>query len=401
MQAGSVDAPDGGSVLSGEPVVARLRVQAATLTGEFHLDSPPYHLLPQSLMAADFVPSATLNVELFFGYLGSGVEPTPDQTQPLVDRAIRLVHDGMPLTEALENYRIGVSFFWSRLLPLISDEDRLRLPELGVRLAEYVTLVMSRISAALVADAQQPGWDLLERQREISDALLAGRDPRSLAHGLEIVVADAYFVVVIRLGELAPGTLTTLRSRIIEQPGALIRRDSDGWVALIPATQDDTPPASWVSSRFGFGGDRAHPQLWIGVAAATTHAAVPAAYEEARTVAEVARSAQLDAVVSHRDDMVLDYAVATSGPARKVLADVLIPLAAQPILMHTLDVFIDNQFNLNTVASLLYIHRNTVTYRLGRIAELTGFDPQQPAGIATLLAARTAQRLESRPGDRL
>ncbi|WP_280231275.1 helix-turn-helix domain-containing protein [Nocardia cyriacigeorgica] len=40
------------------------------------------------------------------------------------------------------------------------------------------------------------------------------------------------------------------------------------------------------------------------------------------------------------------------------------------------------------------MHRNTVTYRLSRIHELTGFDPASTAGAVQLAAARTARRIQ-------
>ncbi|RDI62794.1 hypothetical protein [Nocardia pseudobrasiliensis] len=67
------------------------------------------------------MPSARLNIELYFRYLIEDVEPSEEDSRPLVERALRLVHDGMPLPEALTNYRVGAEYFWKQLISLIDD----------------------------------------------------------------------------------------------------------------------------------------------------------------------------------------------------------------------------------------------------------------------------------------
>ena len=45
-------------------------------------------------------------------------------------------------------------------------------------------------------------------------------------------------------------------------------------------------------------------------------------------------------------------------------------------LMHTLEVFFESDLQINLCADRLQIHRHTLTYRLNKIHELTGFHPQ-------------------------
>ncbi|MFI9510368.1 PucR family transcriptional regulator [Nocardia sp. NPDC052566] len=374
-------------------VIAGFRSRAAALADEFAIAVPPYDVLPSSLFDADFVPSARLNVELFFRYATDGVEPTEDDTRPLVERAVKLVRDGMPLEEVLANYRIGIDFFWSQVVPSLAPGDYPMLPELGARLTTYSGLVIARIAIALVEDARQPRWDLLE-QNEIAAALLAGRDPSEWVRDPGATLAQAYLVAVVRQGESPPGTLTGLRYRIGNLPGAFLHRDRGGWTALIPQRSGDhTDPARALAARLALREGLPHPRLWLGVAAAATHAAIPDAYAEATIVAETARCLDRPDVICRRQDMMFEYAIATTGTALPSLAALLDPLDEHPLLGHTLDAYVANQFNHNATARTLYIHRNTVTYRLTRITDLTGYDPQDPAGISTLMAARVARAL--------
>lgn len=365
----------------------------------FSTQSPVYDAVPSSLVDADFVPAAELNVRLFFQFWLDGNVPTEEATRPLVERAVSLVHDGMPLDEVLGNYRAGVDFLWSQLPTTASPAGRAALAEIGRPLSEYLSLMTARIAVACVDDARRRPWDELERRRGIVDALLAGRDPVDWVGDPAVPVAEAFVVAVIRPGDPGPGTLTDLRHRIHDLPGAFLRRDISGWTALIPIDSCDDSAAviENLSSRLTPGiGTGATPVLWIGVSPAMTRAAIPASFAEARVVAELGRCLSRNEVICRRQDLRWEYAVAVDGSVRRELASVLEPLADQPVLAETLGVFFANECNQNAAARLLFVHRNTITYRLTRIAELTGYDPQRPTEAMTLSAARTAQLLESK-----
>ncbi|WP_067698253.1 PucR family transcriptional regulator [Nocardia jejuensis] len=377
--------------------IDRMRSGALALVSRFSVDAPPYDALPRSMRDADFVPSAELNLALFFRYAGDGVEPSEQDTAPLVERAVRLVDDGMPIEEVLTNYRIGISFFWAQLIPNLGPDEFELIPDFGHRVTNYTSLVLVRITIALVEDARQPRWDMLERQSEIAADLLAGRNPEGWARDLDTPVADSFLIVVMRLGEPSPGTLTALRTRLAGLPGALLHRDSGGWTALVPPRPgDEADPVRALTSRLALRPADPHPQVWIGIAPAPTHAAIPEAWAEARIVAETARCLGRPEIVCGRTDMMFEYAIATAETALPSLAALLDPIDEQPLLTKTLDAYIDSQFNHNAVARALFIHRNTVTYRLSRITDLTGYDPQDPAGISTLMAARVARRLRAK-----
>ncbi|MDO5052236.1 MAG: helix-turn-helix domain-containing protein [Pseudoclavibacter sp.] len=63
---------------------------------------------------------------------------------------------------------------------------------------------------------------------------------------------------------------------------------------------------------------------------------------------------------------------------------VLAPLADAPELLETLAVYLAARQRVGTTAAAMYIHPNTVRYRLARVAELTGAELSSPAFIANL-----------------
>ena len=377
-----------------QQVVERTHAKAAGLATTLETDD----LLPHSMLDADFVPSVQLNIALFFRSLTVDHELSREDTLPIVERAMRLVRDGMSLEEILTNYRVGTAFLWSRSISVLEPDEYPLLPELGLHLTNYLNLVVTHIATALIEDSRQPRWDILERQGEIAADLLAGREISGWTGAPEIPIAESFLVAAVRLGEPAPGTLTALRNRLGQLPGTFLYRDNGGWIALVPLRPvDEDDPAAALASRIGLSSKAARPECWIGVATALTRADIPGAYIEAHTVAETARALARPETICTRRHMMFEYSVAAGGATLTALAALLDPLADHPALLETLDAFIDSEFNHNAAAQALFIHRNTVTYRLSRITELSGYDPLLPSGVSTLMAARVAQRIVTYP----
>jgi sugar diacid utilization regulator len=51
----------------------------------------------------------------------------------------------------------------------------------------------------------------------------------------------------------------------------------------------------------------------------------------------------------------------------------------------TVRAFAASDLNVNRAATALFVHANTVRYRLGRIAEATGYDPRTFVGLLELV----------------
>lgn len=381
--------------------------RAVAAREEFPTALPPYRTLPQPLVASGFERGAKLNVDLFFDFLRSGVTPTEDDTREIVEIAVGRVRDGEPLEEVLGRYRAGAEHIWQRLRDAASTAERELLADAALPLLHYVTVVTTRIATAYVQRVHDPRWELLERRRAIADALLTGHDPIEWADEPAIAVPDAFLVAVFRLSSARIADTSELRHRIEAIPGVFLRLDSGGWTALLPLQpgDDGTATAGSLASRLPMlpSGQtaqiahRANPPapFWVGVSMARTRAEVPEVFAEARLLAELGRCLDRPQVVCRRADLMFEYTVAAGGSARAGLAAVLAPLDTQPLLAETLEVFVDTGFNQLATARLLNIHRNTVTYRLARVHELTGLDPHRPTDAMTLSAARIARRLES------
>ncbi|MDC8982292.1 PucR family transcriptional regulator [Mycobacterium marinum] len=88
---------------------------------------------------------------------------------------------------------------------------------------------------------------------------------------------------------------------------------------------------------------------------------------------------------------------ALMGDASAIVAlhtDVMRPLAdAGPTLIETLDAYLDCGGAIEACARKLFVHPNTIRYRLKRITDFTGRDPTQPRDAYVLRVAATVGQL--------
>lgn len=75
----------------------------------------------------------------------------------------------------------------------------------------------------------------------------------------------------------------------------------------------------------------------------------------------------------------------------------LSPLGGEPELLETLDAFFAADCSPALAANRLGIHRNTVAYRLAKVASLTGLDPHRFDDAVQIRLARVLRGLDARP----
>ncbi len=96
-------------------------------------------------------------------------------------------------------------------------------------------------------------------------------------------------------------------------------------------------------------------------------------------------------------DLLVERVLAGDSTAIRRLVDTIwTPLAAATTpLLETLDGYLEHGAALDPAARSLFIHSNTLRYRLHRVAELTGVDPWNPRDVAVLRVALILGRLRS------
>ena len=115
-----------------------------------------------------------------------------------------------------------------------------------------------------------------------------------------------------------------------------------------------------------------------------------AQWRQARAAARVAAAVPRLSPVAHWAELGAWRAVSElAGPDPCVL-----PLLADPVLTRTAEVFLDCAGSASRAATALQIHRQTLYYRLARVAEITGLDLADGEARLLLHTALKAARLQ-------
>jgi DNA-binding PucR family transcriptional regulator len=95
------------------------------------------------------------------------------------------------------------------------------------------------------------------------------------------------------------------------------------------------------------------------------------------------------------DDLLPERALSGDGHARRQLVtEVFGPLRdASPSTLETVSVFLDHGGSIEGTARAMFVHANTVRYRLRRAADITGLSPTDPRHAYTYRVALTLGRL--------
>ena len=95
------------------------------------------------------------------------------------------------------------------------------------------------------------------------------------------------------------------------------------------------------------------------------------------------------------DDLLPERALAGDGHARRQLVTEVFTPLVDAGLVDTVSMFLANGSSIEATARALFVHANTVRYRLRRAAEITGLSPNDPRHSYTYRVALTLGRLQA------
>jgi DNA-binding PucR family transcriptional regulator len=187
--------------------------------------------------------------------------------------------------------------------------------------------------------------------------------------------------------------------RIVETARAHLRADGNPAlvgmrhgevVALCPV--GERADLEDVSSRAGaLAGTLGDDRVAIGIGGFhPTLAGVARSYVEARDAADIAGGIGLQGRPLSFDEVLIDHMLRLSPYADRILDSAMEALidydaVRQAELVSTLRAFIANGFCAARAGEALCVHPNTVAYRIRRIRELSGRDPQSPDDLLFFL----------------
>ncbi|WP_072802528.1 PucR family transcriptional regulator [Rhodococcoides yunnanense] len=241
-----------------------------------------------------------------------------------------------------------------------------------------------------------PGVDNRFRVRQLTESILAGDgQSRRLAAIAGVDLAPTYDVmsmmfVAAEIDGPGPHRRCAVDSAAVEAIVTSLAAESGGMLLAL-GRRGGTVLVPQIAATSGTSVvQRIRATLGVEVVAAAVNAEVddvPAAATYARELVALAWGLRLPPRVFTTADLALEYQFTRPGPGRSRLKALLRPLDGSPELLHTLQTFISCEGNRRASAKALYVHPNTVDYRLKRIETLTGVDPLSSAGLMSLHAA--------------
>ncbi|RJL34665.1 PucR family transcriptional regulator [Bailinhaonella thermotolerans] len=148
-------------------------------------------------------------------------------------------------------------------------------------------------------------------------------------------------------------------------------------VVIIGGAEDSVAASRHVVSRFGPGPVVLGPEVTELHAATRSAAAAIAGLRAAPAWPDAPRPVLAE-------DLLAERALDGDAEARAQLVEqVYLPLAGTPLL-ETLATYLEQGTSLEATARLLFVHPNTVRYRLRKVTELTGYQPADGRSALTL-----------------
>ena len=368
-----------------------------------------YDRPPGVALAGDVREHCRLHVELLMRSLRAGRGPDRDDLGFAREAAARRVHQGIPLDGLLQAFRVGHRTLWQAIVDEASPSPAGR--EAAIALAgeamDYIDLASTHVAEAYLRESGQLAELTQRRRRDLLENLLAGQLPDEteteslgldLARESDLLVSVASLVAAEDGDDRALARAAAALSTSIG-PRALVVVRQDEVVALMPLHEKSPDAIAVALDVARTGAEREHGiRMLIGVSGVCRGLAdVGHRYLEAHQA--LRRCTPARPIVSLSELSPFEHLVASADRStRHSIALESSPLTenGSGALMQTLRTYLDSDLDVTATAEALFVHPNTVRYRLRRIGELTGFDPQRFSGLVEL---HTVARLsEPAPG---
>jgi sugar diacid utilization regulator len=348
-------------------------------------------------LLADVHEHCRLHVDLLMHSLRQGRDPHREDLAFAREAAARRVHQGIPLDGLLQAFRVGHRTLWRAIVDEASSDAAGR--EAAIALAgeamDYIDLASTHVAEAYLRESGQLAELTQRRRRDLLENLLAGRLPEegeteslglALDHDADLLIAVAFIDESVDAPDRALAHAADALAASVG-PRALVVVRQDEVAAVLPLG-DRSPDAIGVALDVarGVADSENGVRLLIGVSGVCRGLAeVGPRYREAHQALSRARPDR--PIVSLSELSPYEHLVASANRStRRSIALEAAPLTENGSgLMETLRAYLDCDLDVQGTAEALFVHPNTVRYRLRRISDLTGLDAQSFAGLVELL----------------
>jgi DNA-binding PucR family transcriptional regulator len=298
------------------------------------------------------------------------------------------------LQQTLDMLRTVVDAVEDEAMLLAAPGGEQALRESLLRFSREVAFAAAEVYAR--AAEMRGAWDA-RLEALVVDALVRGEADdalRSRAAALGWVDADQ---VTVMVGSTPPGLVENIvdvvrRGAATLSADALIGVQGDRLVVVLGHTGPSTRVAQRLAELFGPGPVVTGPSVSGLTEAGRSARAALAGFVAARAWSDAPRPVAAD-------DLLPERLLSGDATARRALVDRAYRrlLSADVPLLQTTSSYLGQGRSIEAAARALFVHPNTVRYRLRRVADVTGWDPVDPREGFVLQVAIAAGRLADPP----
>jgi DNA-binding PucR family transcriptional regulator len=326
----------------------------------------------------------------------------PERNRPALTEvfgtAPRELARAVSLQHAVEMVRVIIDAVEAQVDELAAPGGEAELREAVLTYAREIAFSAAQVYAR-TAEARG-AWDA-RLEALVVDSLVRGEAEDSL-HSWASALNWSSVPVTVVVGTIGDGETDGGAEPLIEELRAQARRarldllagvQGNRLILVLGGTDDPISAAERFAGRFGPGPVIAGPLVRDLRAASVSARAALAALRAAPAWPDAPRPTGADELLPER-------ALDGDPDARAALiTDVYEPLAGGGhALLDTLTTYLEQGSSLEATARLLFVHPNTVRYRLRRVAELTEYTPSAGRDGFTLWVAIVLGRLAGKAG---
>ncbi|MEV0248327.1 helix-turn-helix domain-containing protein [Nocardia sp. NPDC050712] len=411
----TTELPTGALEIGGRPASDPLQNTdrvASRMVGYFATCMAPCRTLPGEQLRGDVTKLTRSVLTLAAEMFDRRAVPDSERLTEVREAATQWAREAVPLGTILRAYHEGIRIALGLVTAQAKADDVEELlvaTDLMLELLEAITVAVS--------DAYVDEQHLVAREHQtaaqtLASALLSGRGSSALARQAGMPVAESYHVVALSVpqhpDERDPRVASEVAARrklrriqsalaTVFDSRALTLLSTKGGTLLIPNDADGPAPTSETLEKLA---QAAEVPLTATLVTSDTDQ-IPDAADQAHELLNLVRVGGRSPGLYQMADLAVEYQLTRGGPATRRIATILDPLDAHPELFDTMRAYLGNDMNRQLTARQLYVHPNTVDYRLRRIAQLTSIDLATSAGISQASIALLARDLDRTVARRL
>jgi hypothetical protein len=387
-------------------IVDRLEARAGQIAGEIAdamlAEVQLFGTERDTAVRAEILALTRQHLDGFVAATRTGSGPPPELLAAARGRAALRARQMVPLAAQLHSLLIAQRVILAAISAEAGDDAGSRGAALGLtaRTFDYSVTVITTLADAYIEVVQGELAELDTARRALVDALLAGADARPelarRAVGLGFDVENQQVVALVAVDDrrgcepypvpprwaipaIARAAGRTQRAAFVVARGneliALLDQAGPcGHLDVLQRASADIRQAHGAALRAGVGGPFAGLPGFAD------------AYHQARRALRHT-SAERPVVEGPGDLLLFDELTAARQDAAELIPAATRAALSDPALREALDAFVAADLHIATAAKALFLHPNSLRYRLGRIARCTGRDPRRVTDLLELIAA--------------